>query len=116
MPGLVTEKVRLFTSYTVCDEAIPVVVQAYSCELMITFGPLTLNPPELCFDWPIMHAPMQGRIQDFRFSGVEGIKWRAKRAAILATPIFAPEKRSFPPFSGLYTPYTEYKEVLKELQ
>ena len=38
------------------------------------------------------------------------------RAAILATPIFAPEKRSFPPFSGLYTPYTEYKEVLRELQ
>ena len=31
---------------------------AYSCEFMITFGPLTLNPPELCFDWPIMHAPM----------------------------------------------------------
>ena len=50
---------------------------------------------------------IQGRIQDFRFSGVEGIKWRAKRAAILATPIFAAEKRSFPPFSGLYTPYTD---------
>ena len=41
----------------------------------------------------------QGRIQDFRFSGIEGTKWRAKRAVILATPIFAAEKRSFPPFS-----------------
>ena len=41
----------------------------------------------------------QGRIQDFRFSGVEGTKWHAKCAAILAMPIFAAEKRSFPPFS-----------------
>ena len=35
---------------------------------------------------------MQGRIEDFRFSGVEVTKWRAKRAAILATPIFLPLK------------------------
>ena len=49
-----------------------------------------------------------GQIQDFRFSGVEGTKWHAKRSTILATPIFASEERSFPPFSGLYTPYTEY--------
>ena len=58
-----------------------------------------------CFFW----YPLQGRIQDFRFSGVEGTKWRAKCAVNLATPIFfVPEKRSFPPFSVLYTPYTEY--------
>ena len=31
---------------------------------------------------------LQGRIQDFRFSGDEETKWRANRAAILATPIF----------------------------
>ena len=52
-------------------------------------------------------------MQDFRFSGVEGIKWRAKHATILATPIFAPEKRSFLPFSDLYTPYTEYSATRK---
>ena len=54
------------------------------------------------------HLPFQGRIQDFRFSGVDETKWHAKRAAILAMPIFAPEKWYFLPFSGLYTPYTEY--------
>ena len=57
-------------------------------------------------------VPFQGRIQDVRFSlnltswsfsGVEGTKWHAKRAAILAMPVFAAEKRSFPPFSGLYS-------------
>ena len=30
---------------------------------------------------------MQGRIQDYKFSGVEGTKWHAKRTAILAMPI-----------------------------
>ena len=36
----------------------PVVLQAYNCELMITFAPLTLILPGRYFDWPIIHAPM----------------------------------------------------------
>ena len=44
----------------------------------------------------------QGWIQDFRFNGVEGTNWHARCGAILATPIFVAEERSFPPFSSLY--------------
>ena len=55
-----------------------------------------------------LDVAIQGRMQDFTFSGVEGTKWCAKCAAILAMPIFTPEKWFFLQISGLYTSYTEY--------
>ena len=51
---------------------------------------------------------LQGRIQDFRFSGVKETKTACKARRDFGHAHFAAEKWSFPPFSGLYTPYTEY--------
>ena len=50
-----------------------------------------------------MHWEYRGGSRILDLVGLKEQKWRAKRAAILATPIFAHEKRPFPPFSGLYT-------------